>query len=200
MPRKRSDWEARYAAGNLPWDTGRPDRHLQELVTETPITPCRALEIGCGTGTNAIWLARQGFDVTAIDISERAIAAAQDRVAEVGLALRFLAGDVINASLPGEAFAFAFDRGCFHSFDEPEERSAFAMCVAGTLQTDGHWFSLIGSTDGPPRDVGPPRRSAHDIADAVEPHFEILHLTACYFDSALESPPRAWACLMRKRP
>src|SRR5439155_1652818 len=49
------DWNARYAEGNLPWDTGAPDEHLVASVRAGVVTPGRTLEIGCGTGTNALW-------------------------------------------------------------------------------------------------------------------------------------------------
>ena len=61
------------------------------------------------------------------------------------------------------------------------------------------WLSLIGSTDGPPRDTGPPRRSAIDIAVAFEAWFEILYLRATHFDSDLAEAPATWLCYMRKR-
>jgi methylase of polypeptide subunit release factors len=71
------DWDERYATGNLPWDTGDPEPYLVELIERGTIAPGRALEVGCGTGTNALWLAARGFEVVGIDISPRAIAMAQ---------------------------------------------------------------------------------------------------------------------------
>lgn len=62
-----------------------------------------------------------------------------------------------------------------------------------------YWFSLIGSTDGPDIIHGPPRRSALEIVSAVKGWFEILLLKATHFDSRHPEPPRAWACLMRRR-
>ena len=59
----KPDWDAHYAEGNLPWDTGAPDENLVASVRAGAVTPGRTLEIGCGTGTNALWLAAQGFDV-----------------------------------------------------------------------------------------------------------------------------------------
>ena len=61
------DWNARYLSGELPWDSGLPSRELQRVLEEQKIAPGRALELGCGTGTNAIELARRGFDVTAVN-------------------------------------------------------------------------------------------------------------------------------------
>jgi len=51
-----SDWNERYREGNLPWDTGRPSSELQHVLSRHAIPPCRTLDIGCGTGTNSVWL------------------------------------------------------------------------------------------------------------------------------------------------
>lgn len=192
-------WDGRYAAGDAPWDTGRVDRCLERIVSRFGIAPCSALEVGCGTGTNAIWLAELGFRVTAVDVSPLAVSAAKRKVAECGADISIRLGDILADTVPGGPFGFAFDRGCFHSHGTPEERGAFAEAIAKLLQEEGLWFSLIGSTDGPPREVGPPRLSASEVATAAEPFFEILALESSVFDSDQPSPARAWACLMRKR-
>lgn len=195
----RAEWDERYRTGDLPWDTQRHDELLERVVTEHPVEPCAALELGAGTGTNAIWLAQQGFRVTALDIAPIAINMAVEKASREGVSVEFLTADILADEIPGVPFGFVFDRGCFHSFDEPAERVACAEIVANCLTEDGLWFSLIGSTDGPDRETGPPRRSVRDIAEAVEPLFEILSLEATHFDSDQREPPRAWACLMRKR-
>jgi SAM-dependent methyltransferase len=169
------------------------------MVTKGLIPPCKTLEIGCGTGSNAVWLAQHNFSVTATDVSEVAIEKAIERASGAGVACTFLLGDFLNDKIPDAPFGFVFDRGCFHSFDSDEERKQFAENVASHLERDGLWLSLIGSTDGPPRNVGPPQRSARDIVVAVEPYFEILSLNSTHFDSNNPEPPRAWICLMRKR-
>ena len=66
-------FKERYQAGDTPWDISKPDYNLIQTVTTTPIQPCKALEIGCGTGDNAIWLSQHNFDVLGIDASEIAI-------------------------------------------------------------------------------------------------------------------------------
>jgi hypothetical protein len=62
----------------------------------------------------------------------------------------------------------------------------------------GVWLSLIGSTEGPPRDEGPPRRSAREVLKAIEPSLEILQLRSGEFGIAGEQL-KAWLCLSRKR-
>lgn len=195
--RSPREWEACYQSGGWPWDTGRPDSNLQRLVNERPVRPCRVLDVGCGTGSNAIWLAQQGFKVTGIDLSTTAIAKAQSKAGAADMA--FYVVDVLTASIPGGPYGVVFDRGCFHSFDAPQQRAAFAARLHEVLEVGGLWFSVMGSTDSPPRETGPPRRSALDIAMAVESHFEIVLLQAGHFDSDQDDPPPAWLCLMRRR-
>jgi hypothetical protein len=84
-------------------------------------------------------------------------------------------------------------------FDARKVRARFASLVAGVLAPGGLWLSLIGSTEGGPRDTGPPRRSARDITGAVEPALEIVELRAIHFDLSVEVPPGAWLCLSRMR-
>ncbi len=69
MNERMNHWNERYLTGDLPWDTGRHDSNLERIITEYCIAPCHALDIGCGHGSNAIWLAQQGFDVDATDPS-----------------------------------------------------------------------------------------------------------------------------------
>lgn len=197
--RTQEDWDGRYRTGDLPWDTGRHDRLLEQVVREQPVTPCRALEIGCGTGTNALWLAKQGFEVTALDVSSVAINKAREKAESLQIRVEFVVADILADRIPAADYGFAFDRGCFHSFDASEQRDTYARALSGHLRGGGLWFSLIGSTDGPEREVGPPRRSMLDIAKAIEPYFEILWAKTMHFDSDAPDPPRAWACLMRKR-
>ena len=78
------------------------------------IAPGRTLEIGCGTGTNAIFLAQHGFDVLGIDISEVAVEKAR---AKAQGRCRFEVVDFLVAAPAGGPFQFVFDRGCFHVFD-----------------------------------------------------------------------------------
>jgi len=77
-------------------------------------------------------------------------------------------------------------------------QAKFAAQVAALLAPDGMWLSLIGSTEGPPREIGPPRRSLRDVADAIEPHLEILSVRSVEFRD-LPEPAMVWICLSRRR-
>ena len=196
---RSDDWEERYRAGHTPWNTGRPDFNLTKMVTERPIPECKALEIGCGTGDNAMWLARSNFSVTATDISEMAIQQAKDKATAEGVECSFLVMDFMIKDIPGAPFQFVFDRGCFHSYRTGEERRSFAERVAQHLDTNGLWLSLIGSADGPAQEMGPPRLTARDVVGTVEPFLEVIFLASGHFDADRAEPPRAWVCLAQKR-
>ena len=160
----KQQWEDRYRNDDLPWDRPTATEHLTWAIETFDIAPRKAIDIGCGTGTNVIWLAQQGFEVVGVDISESAIQRATRKADQAGAACTFAAIDFLHDPPPGGPFALAFDRGCFHSFDSPQERGQFAKSVAAILAPGGLWLTLAGSTDAPPRELGPPQRSAKDIA------------------------------------
>ena len=196
---RKEDFEGRYQSETTPWELNRPDSHLVRIIEKEIVKPCRALEIGCGTGSNAIWLSAGGFKVTAMDFSPLAIEKAKEKARQEGADIKFLVKDFLLEKKAEPEFEFIFDRGCFHSFADKKDRKAFAKNASRRLKPGGVWFSILGSTDAPPRDEGPPMRSALDIVLACEPFFEILSLVADRFDSNREKPVRCWLCLMKKR-
>lgn len=192
------DWNQRYADGDVPWDTNEPDPHLVELVDAGVLQPGRVLEIGSGTGTNALWLAARGFDVHGIDVSPLAVEQARTKAGATEAKVRFSVLDLFTGELEG-AYDLVLDRGVLHIFDEPEVQARFARRVAELLHPQGQWLSLLGSTEGPDRDHGPPRRSVRDIANAIEPVLELVWLRATYFDANLPTRVKAWLVLSRPR-
>jgi SAM-dependent methyltransferase len=198
-PKDRESWDKIYVEGKLPWDSGKPDVHLLEVIDEIGHNFGKALEIGCGTGTNLIWLAEKGFEVTGMDISPTAVAKARKKVSAADINIHLFSGDFMVDQVPGAPFDFVYDRGCLHVFEGVKELSRFASRVGELLVPEGIWHSLAGSTDGPPRDTGPPRHSATDIVTAVEPHFEILELRATRFDRENHNHAKAWVLVARRR-
>jgi len=189
----------RYKTGDLPWNINRPDYNLVGIVESHPVEPCKALDIGCGTGDNVIWLAREGFDVTGVDYAETAIQQAQSKAKESKITAVFYTFDFLKNKVPGAPFGFIFDRGCFHSFDNAKERKLYARNVFKHIEKDGIWLTLTGNVDDGRLETGPPKLTARDVVTAVEPYFEILSLTSGRFDSNDTQPSKIWICLMKKR-
>jgi SAM-dependent methyltransferase len=193
------EWNERYKDGNLPWDIMEPDENLVTLVGSGTIAPGRALEIGCGTGLNSLWLASQGFRVLGVDIAPEAIEMANRKKNGQSLACDFAVMDFLKEENFQWKYDFVFDRGCFHSFQEESERRHFASRVSRVLSPDGIWASLIGSTEGAARETGPPRRTAGEVIASVEPYLEILELRSVFFRTNYNYPAQAWLCVARQR-
>jgi ubiquinone/menaquinone biosynthesis C-methylase UbiE len=97
-------FKERYKTGDTPWDIGKPDFNLTETVIQHPIKSCKALDIGCGTGDNAIWLTQKHFQVTGTDISEIAI----EKASKKDVKCTFLVVDFIRNRIEGAPFGFVF--------------------------------------------------------------------------------------------
>ena len=193
------DFQERYTSGNTPWEIHRVDSHLVKIVSKTPIRPCNALDIGCGTGNNVIWLQQQGFTATGIDSSEFAIQKAQEKAHETQVNCTLLLSDFFDTTIPSSPFDFVFDRGCFHHPNEPEKLQRFAENVAHHLTEGGIWLTLTGNCDETREGPGPPQLSASQIVQATESSFEILSLVTDHFDTNQDTAAKNWVCLMRKR-
>ena len=115
--RIQQNWDDAYKYHDfksLPWETVEPDKELVLLLRERKIKKCRALDIGCGAGTNSIFLAQNRFDVTAVDISPTAIDIAKKRSKDAEVKIKFFVTNAYSLNLPKNSFDFIFDRGCFH--------------------------------------------------------------------------------------
>jgi SAM-dependent methyltransferase len=193
-------WNERYAQGDIPWNTGRPSSELQRVLTETHIEPCRALELGCGTGTNAVWLAQQGFDVTACDISPLAIEQARRSAAAAGVSVRLLVADVLQppAELSGP-FDFVFDRGCYHVVRR-DDVAAYLQTVRG-LTRPGTFALILAGNAREPHDPGPPVVSEEHIRAELGSLFDIEQLREFRFDEADKVGFQflGWSCLLKRR-
>lgn len=197
--KKHAEWNDRYRDGNLPWDTGRPSSELQRVLGRNSIKPCRALDLGCGTGTNSVWLAQQGFAVTGIDVAPLAIERANERARAAGVRGDFVVGDVLQLPPLEGPVEFFFDRGCYHAVrrDAPNE---YAPAVARQLVAGARGLILAGNAREP-RVPGPPVVTEEEIRDELGAAFEILDLQEFRFDEAPGVSERflGWSCLVGKR-
>jgi SAM-dependent methyltransferase len=132
-----------------PWDSGIPAPELVRAVAECQ--PGRALDLGCGTGTNVRYLAERGWRVTGVDFVPLAIARARRKLR--GLDAQLLVGDVTQLEdlpLPGP-YDLALDMGCFHSLP-PEGRACYAAGLARCLRPGARYllYAFLPSADRHP--------------------------------------------------
>lgn len=194
MPR---DWNKRYAEGDTPWDSGLPSRELVRTLAEQRVLPCRTLELGCGTGTNAVYLASEGFDVTAVDISPLAIHRAQERARASGVNVRFILAD-LREFRPERPFDFVFDRGCYHSVRE-ELLAEYLQLVQQATRAGSRFLVLTGNANEP-REHGPPALREEEIRRELGELFEVEWIREMRFqDAGGADGPLGWSCWLRRK-
>jgi SAM-dependent methyltransferase len=127
-----------YRLGFTPWDSGVPPSELIAVVEGARrLPPGRALDLGCGTGTTAVYMASNGWQMTGVDFVPRAIRAARAKASVAGLPVVFLVGDVtrLHEYSIDPGFDLLFDQGCFHSLPEAAqpayEREVTRMARSG---------------------------------------------------------------------
>jgi len=192
------DWNVHYQSDQPPWETGQPSSELARVIAEEKIQPCRVIELGCGSGINAVWLAQRGFDVTGVDFNEIAIERARQRAAEAGAAVRFLLADVLDFTASYEPFPFFFDRGCYHAVRDPHAE-AYVRTLK-RITAPGSLGLILTGNAREPHVPGPPVVSEEQFHAELEPAFEIVRLREFRFDEAEEASPGplAWSCLLRR--
>lgn len=193
------DWEARYQQEDMPWDSGRPSDMLVRLVEDKTIRPCRALELGSGTGTNAIYLANVGFEVTGLDMSAKAVDLARAKAADAEISVRWIAGDILKIGSLADPFDFVFDRGCFHCVRE-ENEADYVDFLRNNLRCNGQALILTGNDREPKAEHGPPVVSETEIRTAFNDGFNIDRLEEFRFQTheGESFAPLAWMILLRR--
>ncbi len=130
-------WDLLYLFKKTPWDTGITPPEIMNVIESGKVPIGHALDLGCGTGTNAITLAQRGFEVIGIDISRRAIALAKSKTRSAHLTdrIHFERGDVtlLRRWVLGHSTDFAYDIGCFHNL-KPEARQRYVAALTAVLK------------------------------------------------------------------
>jgi len=116
------------------WDTGISPPELLEFIQQYP--PGRAIDLGCGTGTNAITLAKNGWQVTGVDFIGRALQAAREKARQAGVEVDFRQGNVAHLQGVSGPFDLVFDLGCFHSLSATD-RPAYVENLGHLLAVHG---------------------------------------------------------------
>lgn len=123
--------------GQPPWDTGVSPPELFEFIQHHP--PGRAIDIGCGTGTNVLTLARAGWQVTGVDFAPRAISLAKRKLKQAHVRARLLVSDATRLTGISGPFELAFDLGCFHSIPAAGQ-AAYLDQLERILAPGGYWL------------------------------------------------------------
>lgn len=123
-----------------PWDTQESPPELLEFIAEHP--PGRALDLGCGTGTNVITLAKHGWNVTGVDFVGRALTQARKKATRAQVSVDFLVEDVTNVDGISEDFDLVLDIGCFHSLSEIEKLAYLTNLER--LTSPGSFYLMYG--------------------------------------------------------
>jgi SAM-dependent methyltransferase len=171
----------------IPWNIETPPDVLVELVENGKVKPCKTIDLGCGTGNYAIYLASIGFEVTGVDISPTAIKIAKENAKKKGVKCNFLVIDVLgDLDKVKETFDFAYDWELLHHIF-PEQRKKYVENVYRILNPKGKYLSVCFSEKDPHFGGSGKYRqtqlgtilyfsSEDELKDLFEPYFNIKEL------------------------
>jgi SAM-dependent methyltransferase len=186
-----------------PWDIPGPQPAFVGLEVEGKIRGS-VLDVGCGTGENALYLRSRGHAVWALDFVGQAIERAREKAGRRGLTVHFQVGDALKLDLLGMTFDTVIDCGLFHTFND-EERAAFVKGLVQVLRPGGEYHLLCFSDHEPPGE-GPRRVTQAEIRSAFEHGFKVVEIKESSFETATYpgapqfSPggPRAWLATIQR--
>jgi SAM-dependent methyltransferase len=196
---KGVDWEAVHRFGpveQLPWFYPKFDPDMAWAFDLLDIRVPSILDLGTGPGTQAIELARRGFDVTGTDVSSTVIAEAHRRAQAQGAVCKFVQDDILHTRLDRQ-FDIVIDRGCLHVF-APQQRPEYVKSVVNLIRPGGHLMLKCFSSDAP----GDPPPFGFAPADLIElfrgSALRVCDIRAGQFQGGMNPPPRALFCVLRK--
>ncbi len=176
--------------GTPPWDIGRPQKEFIRLAKEEEISG-RVLDAGCGTGENALYLARIGFEVWGIDASPTAIKKAKEKAKKRGITVNFLVFDALKLQLLKAKFDTIMDCGLFHVFSD-KERPIYATSLSSALNPGGKYFMLCFS-EHEPGSCGPRRVTQAEIRAAFRKGWKINYIREAEFETTFDAEGvKAW--------
>jgi cyclopropane fatty-acyl-phospholipid synthase-like methyltransferase len=191
----RNWWNDSYL-GVPPWDIGKPQPAFVELERAGKITGS-VIDIGCGTGETAIYLAQVGHEVVGVDGAHLAIERARDKAEALGVAVEFRVRNALDLSGLDRTFDSAVDSGLFHTFTD-EERQRYAQNIEAVLGRGGKLFILCFS-DLQPGTEGPRRVSEAEIRSTFSDGWHVESVRAAEFQTHTGGEPvRAWLAAIRR--
>ena len=131
----------------IPWNMEIPPEPLVELVDSGKVRPCRAIDMGCGAGNYAVYLAERGFEVTGVDFSQTAIKIARENAAKKGVKCNFFVADVVEElDKVNQTWDFVYDWGLLHHLF-PEQRQKYVENVYRIVNPGGRYLSVCFSQE-----------------------------------------------------
>ena len=157
------------------------------------------LDCGCGTGANAVWLAQQGFDVVGVDFSPAAVERAQQRAKEAGVAVQFVAADILDLPDLGSLFGFFFDRGCYHVVRRIDVERF--LKTLERITAPGTVGLVLTGNAKEKQEPGPPVVTEDELRGELGRLFDIVWLREIRFDQPNWQGPKplGWSCFLRRR-
>ena len=187
--------------GTPPWDIGRPQREFMRLADAGEVQG-RVIDLGCGTGENAMMFASRGNSVLGVDSAPLAIAKARAKAERRNSTAKFEVADVLDLTSLGRTFDVATDCGLFHNFSD-RERQKFERNLKHVLVPGGRYFMLCFS-DREPSDWGGPRRiSKEEIVSTFTSGWRVDWIREARFEAShLDDGGYAWlsAATLLRRP
>ena len=133
----------------IPWNSTNPPDELVALVQSGKIRPCKTVDLGCGAGNYAIYLAGLGFDVTGIDSAPKAVQLAEENAQGQGAACRFIVADLLgDMHEVKETFDFAYDWELLHHIF-PEDRMTYVKNIRNLLNPGATYLSVCFAENDP---------------------------------------------------
>ncbi len=175
--------------GIPPWDIGRPQKEFIRLAEEGEISG-KVIDVGCGTGENALYLAHLGFEVWGIDAAPSAIKKAKEKARKRGIKVNFLVFDALKLQLLKAKFDTIIDCGMFHVFSD-EERPIYAASLSTALYPGGKYFMLCFS-EHEPGSYGPRRVTQAEIKAAFDKGWKINYIREAELESTFGERVKAW--------
>jgi SAM-dependent methyltransferase len=176
-------FETAYLEGSPPWDIGRAQPELVSLVEASRITG-RVIDLGCGSGENAIAFAMAGLKVVGVDGSPEAIRQARDKAGRRGVSIQFDVADILDLDEHRKSFDTATDSGVFHVFDDGDRRR-YAHSVRGVLRPGGHLYLLCFS-ERQPGDWGPRRVTQRELRETFTDGWHVDRIDAAHMATQIE--------------
>lgn len=169
--------------GTPPWDIGRPQTAFVHLFEKGLVHEGPALDVGCGTGENALFFAAKGLDVTGIDAAPKAIAKAKEKARKRGIEATFLVHDALELAALGKTFWTVIDSGLFHVFGD-RERVWFRDQLHAVMRPGATYAMLCFSEKEPADWDGPRRVSQAEIRETfAAPKFRVRSIDETTFDT-----------------